>query len=152
MNIELLDEYIIKVLRERGWSEGRKQNVCSWINILTEEGYIVNDYALIVLQELGDLKIRTSGNQNYFGVSLHFNPVDAASGEYDRMEIFNYASGEELFPIGELFDWAIYVSSRKNVYLGDWKSLSIAGNTIEEFLNNIFDPEHQLVEIYTNDN
>lgn len=152
MNIKLLDEYIVKVLKESGWSEGRKQNICSWVEILSEEGYIINDYAQVILQELGNLQIRTSSQGNYLGVTLHFNPINAASGEYDRMEIFNSASEEELFPIGELYDWIIYVSGKKNVYLGDWKSLSIVGNTIEEFLNNIFNPEYQLEEIYTNYN
>ena len=31
-------------------------------------------------------------------------------------------------------------------------SLSIAGDTIEDFLNNIFNPQFQLKEIYTNKN
>lgn len=83
---------------------------------------------------------------------MHFNPADAASGEYDRMEIFNAVSNEELFPIGECYDWVIYVSESKKIYLGDWMSLSIAGNSIEEFFNNIFNLKFRLKEIYTNDN
>lgn len=152
MNNEFLDEYVLDVLKRSGWSDDRKQDITSWIKILSEEGYIVNDYAESVLKELGGLQIRTSSNENHLGVTLHFNPVSAASGEYDRMEIFNATSNEELFPIGECYDWVIYVSESKKVYLGDWMSLSIAGDTIEEFLNNIFNPKFQLKEIYTNDN
>lgn len=124
---------------------------------MTEEGYIVNEYAKLILSELGDLQVRISSDKNHlgetihFGVTMHFNPVNAANGEYDRMEIFNQASNEELFPIGECYGWVIYVSDSKKVYLGDWKSLSIAGDTIEDFLNNIFNPQYQLKEIYTND-
>lgn len=151
MIIELLDEYVIKVLQESGWSKNRKQDARFWTKILSEEGYVVNDYAQSILQELGDLQIRTSSDKNHLGVMLHFNPVNAASGEYDRMEIFNNVCNDELFPIGECFDWIIYVSNTKKIYLGDWKSLSIAGNRIEEFLNNIFNPQYQLIEIYTND-
>ena len=44
---------------------------------------------------------------------MRFNPADAASGEYDRMEIFNAVSNEELFPIDECYDWVIYVSESK---------------------------------------
>lgn len=80
---------------------------------MSEEGYIINDYAESVLKELGGLQIRTSSHENHLGVTLHFNPVDAASGEYDRMDIFNDASNEKLFPIGECYDWVIYVSERK---------------------------------------
>lgn len=152
MNSEFLDEYVLKVLKKSGWSDDRKQDITSCVEILSEEGYIINDYAESVLKELGGLQIRTSGNENHLGVTLHFNPVVAASGEYDRMEIFNAASNEELFPIGECYDWVIYVSGSKKIYLGDWMSLSIAGNSIEEFFNNIFNPKFQLKEIYTNDN
>ncbi len=152
MIIELLDEYVLNVLENSGWSAGRKQDISSWIQVLSEEGYIVNEYAKSILSELGDLQVRVSSDKNHLGVTMHFNPVNAASGEYDRMEIFNQASNEELFPIGECYDWVIYVSNSKKVYLGDWMSLSIAGDTIEDFLNNIFNPQFQLKEIYTNDN
>ena len=149
---EILDEYVLNVLKNSGWSDRRKQDITSWIQILSEEGYIVNEYAKSILIELGGLQIRASSNKNYLGVTMHFNPVYAASGEYDRMEIFNQVSNEELFPIGECYDWVIYVSHSKRVYLGDWMSLSIAGDTIEDFLNNIFNPQFQLIEIYINDN
>lgn len=152
MNNEFLDEYVLKVLKKSGWSDDRKQDITSWVEILSEEGYIINNYAESVLKELGGLQIRTSSNEYHLGVTLHFNPVNAASGEYDRMEIFNAASNEELFPIGECYDWVIYVSESKKIYLGDWMSLSIAGDSIEEFFNNIFNPKFQLKEIYTNDN
>lgn len=152
MIIELLDEYVLNVLKESGWSKDRKQDIHPWIQILSEEGYKVNNYAQSILKELGNLQIRISGDKNHLGVTLHFNPINAASGEYDRMEIFNAVSNDELFPIGECYDWVIYVSSSKKVYLGDWQSLSIAGDSIEEFLNNIFNPKFQLKEIYTNNN
>ena len=148
MIVELLDEYALKVLEESGWSKDRKQDINPWIQILVKEGYKVNDYALSVLKELGNIKIRNE--RNHWGVVLYFNPVYAASGEYDRLEIFNAVSDEELFPIGECFDWVIYVGDSKKVYLGDWKSLSIAGDTIEEFLNNMFNPQIHPKEIYIN--
>ena len=150
MIYECLDEYVLNVLKKSGWCNGRKRDITSWIQVLSQEGYMVNDYAQSVLKELGDLQIRTSSDKNHFGVTLHFNPVNAASGEYDRMEIFNAAANEELFPIGECFDWIIFVGPSKKVYLGDWMSLAIAGDTIEDFLNNIFDRQYKLKEIYTN--
>ncbi len=41
MNIELLDEYVLNVLKECGWSDNRKQDITSWIQVLSKEGYIV---------------------------------------------------------------------------------------------------------------
>lgn len=82
----LLDEYVLNVLKNSGWSDGRKQDITQWIQILTEEGYIVNEYAKSILSELGDLQVRVSSDKNHLGVTMHFNPVNAASGEYDRMK------------------------------------------------------------------
>lgn len=87
----LLDEYVLNVLKNSGWSDGRKQDITQWIQILTEEGYIVNEYVKSILSELGDLQVRVSSDKNHLGVTMHFNPVNAVSGEYDRMEIFNQA-------------------------------------------------------------
>ncbi len=152
MICELIDEYVLDVLKKSGWNNERKQDISYWVRVLTKEGYIINDYAQSVLRELGDLQIRNASDKNHLGVTLHFNPVNAASGEYDRMDIFIEASGEEIFPIGECYDWVIYVGASKRVYLGDWMSLSIAGDTIEDFFNNIFNPQFELKEIYTNNN
>ena len=150
MNTELLDKYVVDVLRKHGWSEGRKRDITYWIRVLTEEGYIVNDYAKSVLEELGDIHMNTRSYKRYCGVQLDFDPVYGGSGEYDRLEIFNAAAKEELFPIGECFSWIVYVGASKKVYLGDWASLSIAGDSIEEFLNNAFTCG-PLREIYTNE-
>lgn len=150
MDAGIMDKYVLNILLENGWNANRKVDISSWIDILSDEGYVINNYAFSVLQELGGIQIRVSGDKNHYGVCMHFNPIDAASGEYDRMEIFNDASNDELFPIGECFDWVIYVASNKMIYLGDWMSLSIAGDTIEEFLNNMFDPKFKLKEIYKN--
>ena len=151
MNTELLDKYVLNVLKNHGWSEGRKRDITYWIRVLSKEGYIVNDYAQSVLEELGDIQMNTRGDQRHSGVQLHFNPVNAASGEYDRMEIFNAAAKEELFPIGEYLYLTVYVGASKKVYLGDQMDLSIAGNSIEDFLNRIFAPNAYFQEIYTNE-
>lgn len=150
MNVKVLDKYVLNILQESGWNVNRKLDVCSWISILSDEGYVINDYAYSILQELGDIQIRVSGDESHYGVCMHFNPINAASGEYDRMEVFDSASNDELFPVGECYDWVIYVASNKKIYLGDWMSLSIAGDTIEDFLNNVFNPKFKPKEIYKN--
>ena len=48
----LLDEYVLNVLKNSGWSDGRKQDITQWIQILTEEGYIVNEYAKSILSSI----------------------------------------------------------------------------------------------------
>ena len=63
---------------------GEKQDITQWIQILTEEGYIVNEYVKSILSELGIYKLEFLVIKNHLGVTMHFNPVNAASGEYDR--------------------------------------------------------------------
>lgn len=63
----LLDEYVLNVLKNSGWSDGRKQDITQWIQILTEEGYIVNEYVKSILSELGDLQVRVSSDKNHLG-------------------------------------------------------------------------------------
>ena len=47
----LLDEYVLNVLKNSGWSDGRKQDITQWIQILTEEG-------LVLCQDLVQVKMR----------------------------------------------------------------------------------------------
>lgn len=124
----LLDEYVLNVLKNSGWSDGRKQDITQWIQILTEEGYIVNEYAKSILSELGDLQVRVSSDKNHLGVTMHFNPVNAASGEYDRMEIFNQASNEELFPM-------VLMTEQDVFYCYTDGYLEKAGENVEQMLD-----------------
>ena len=50
MNTELLDKYVLKVLKKHGWRNGRKYDIAYWIYVLSAEGYIINDYAKTVIQ------------------------------------------------------------------------------------------------------
>lgn len=57
----------------------------------------LNEYAKSVLKELGNISVREKGTRRYNGATFDFNPFNAASGEYDRLEEFEQASGDKLF-------------------------------------------------------
>lgn len=52
-------------------------------------------------------------NKGYKGAMFDFNPYNAASGEYDRIEAFQVAAGDKLFPIGSMCDAIVYVGQKK---------------------------------------
>lgn len=147
MNTSTLDIYVIKILRKNGWIENRKYDISSWIKCLTAEGYVIHDYAYSILEELGNIEVWERSDGKHSGATFHFNPYYAASGEYDRIEEFEKASGDKLFPIGELQQMIMYAGKSKRIYLGDWAELLMAGETIEEFLNNIFTYPYEPINI-----
>lgn len=141
MNIPLLDNITIEILKQFGWREERKVDVSSWIEQLTAEGFECFPYAVEVLEELGGLEINPK--QSDFGKStsgdIDFHALDAGSGEFDRLEIFEPIAKEKLFPLGMVFaQWFLYVGFSKKVYMGNYVELYMLGENIEECLNNIF--------------
>ena len=146
MNISIISEEVLRVLYANGWSENRHFDVTGWINILVSEGYILNSYAEKILFQLGNIKLEYMDNSNY-EISMFFNPIFSASGEIDRMNDCYNTIGEKIFPIGEMYDYTIYASDSRRIYLSDWKSIALVGDCIEDFLNNMFNPLYNIKEL-----
>ena len=130
-----------------GGSEGREYDITFWVSELEEEGYKLNEYAKLVLKELGDIYVREQSTEIYVGATFDFNPYNSASGEYDRLEEFELASRDRIFPIGALQDYIVYAGASKKIYLGDWEGLYMAGNSVEEYLENIFKKGYESIKI-----
>lgn len=150
MIIGNIEPYIVNILKKQGWNPNRQYDLEYWLSELGEEGYKINDYAYSVLQELGNIKIRENSTEMYNAVTLDFNPYYSASGEYDRIEEFEMACGEKIFPIGALQDYIVYAGESKKIYLGDWEGMYLIGNSIEEYLNNVFRKEYEPQKIPLN--
>jgi len=139
MEITQVDKRVKKFISQQGWYEGRKVNIDNWIEQLVKEGYSCFPYAKEVLEELGGIYIR-SGNVrigNCIPGEFDFNALDAGSGEFDRMEIFESLAGESLFPLGMIYQYFMYVGPSKKIYMGDCIKLYIVGNNLEDFLSNV---------------
>lgn len=150
MKISELSEHTLMVLKKSGWYIGRQYDTTLWVKQLEDEGYAINEYALLVLQELGGIYIRERAEGKYVGATLDFNPFDSASGEYDRLDEFEKASNDKLFPIGSLQDYIVYAGFTQKIYLGDWAGLYLIGNSVEEYLENVFKRGYEPISIRLN--
>ena len=147
MIVDLVEKYIVDILKKEGWHINRKYNATFWISKLEEEGYRINDYAHRILQEFGNIEIRENCTDSYNAVTLDFNPYYSASGEFDRIEEFEEACGETIFPIGALQDYIVYAGDSKKIYLGDWEGIYLVGESIEEYLNNVFSRGYEPIKL-----
>ncbi|WP_207641810.1 SUKH-3 domain-containing protein [Ruminiclostridium cellobioparum] len=146
-NISFLETYVFELLKHCGWYDGRKFDISFWINELTKEGYECFKYAEDILQELGDIKVNVGNNKGYKGAMFDFNPYNAASGEYDRIEAFQVAAGDKLFPIGSMCDAIVYVGQKKNIYFGDWSTFFWHGKNLEDYLNRLFREDSKPIQL-----
>lgn len=147
MNISEVSKHTQEVLRKNGWYEGRAYDISFWVSELEEEGYRLNEYAKLVLKELGNIYVREQCTKMYVSTTFDFNPFNSASGEYDRLEEFELASRDKLFPIGALQDYIVYAGASKKIYLGDWEGLYKIGDSVEEYLENVFKKGYEPIKI-----
>lgn len=138
IDIEKLNIYTQIILMKSGWYEGRKYDCNEWIHALVSEGFSTNSYALEILGELGNIYVRARSNKYHTAATFNFNPFNAASGECDRIDRYQKACKESLFPLGECFDFIIYAGGSRKIYAASWCSLDIVGDCIEDYLNNVF--------------
>lgn len=147
MNMNEVSKHTQEVLKKNGWYEGREYDITFWVSVLEEEGYKLNEYAKSILKELGDIYVREKSTELYNSATFDFNPFNAASGEYDRMEEFEQASRDKLFPIGAVQEYIVYAGESKRIYIGDWEGLYMIGTSIEEYLENIFRKNYEPIKI-----
>ncbi len=147
MELAKLEEYTEKVLVESGWYAGRNFDCRNWVNLLEGEGYRSHGYALEILMELGDIYICKKAAPMHSAATFNFNPFDSASGEYDRISAFQRDSKDLLFPIGECFQDILYAGESGKIYGGSWAGLQLLGNSIEDFLNNMFSNDFVPIDI-----
>ena len=143
--------YFNKYLVEFVILSDERENIGDWINVLSDEGYIYNDYAEGFLSIFGGLKVRGRGVSSHSDIEIYFNPVYYASGEYDRMSIYNNAADDILFPVGGICDYTVFIGEKGKYYIADWKNLYECAESIDSFLENIFSDDPNLLELYNNE-
>lgn len=151
LNLAKMDPFVVTVLREHGWYEERNYDMDDLFKVLSHEGYVIFDYAETILKNLGGISINVDGDQNHMGAQFDFNPSFAV-GEIERLKKIESIVQENLYPIGEMVQTFSYVGKSKNIYFGDWKEVYWIGNSIEDYLNNLFDLKMKSKLLYTNPN
>ena len=150
INIEKIEEKVIKTLESVGWNKRRCVNIENQIKILEEEGYIPFEYANQVIKSFDGLYIspeRGDRVKSYIG-DVEFDVLGSGSGEYDRLELVEELCKESIFPLGMVFgQWFLYVGKSHKIYMSDGNKLYLLGENIEEFLNNIISIGNKPIEI-----
>jgi SUKH-3 immunity protein len=128
------DEDTKTVLRSAGWSELRSVSVDYWVTTLSEEGFTPSPCAIKVLRNLGGLMIKPprDAQRVFLPDPISLDPVKAASGEFDRVEIWQEDYGLSLFPLAEVFLYAILlIEPQGRVFAGSASGFLLVGASIE---------------------
>jgi len=142
LDITKLDPYVLNILEKQGWYPGRTYDFSRWLDSLSQEGYVCFDYAEQVLRSLGGISVNDAGDKAHMSAQFCFNALEA-SGEFDRIEDFQEIANEELYPIGLMAQAFAYVGKSKKIYWGDWRDFNWLGDSIEDYLNSLFDPKRK---------
>ena len=129
------------------------EKVEEWLKCLISEGYKYNDFAGRFLKRFGGLKFIGTGKEARSRVEVCFDPELYASGEYDRMEELEEIAGDELFPVGGVSDYTLYIGSKGKFYLGDWINFYECGDSTDSLIEKLFadDPFNHMNLLHHND-
>ncbi|MGW2666161.1 SUKH-3 domain-containing protein [Nocardia tengchongensis] len=88
-------------LAAAGWTPSRRIDITDWTDQLESEGFVVTRPAAAVLQSFGRLTLQPPELPAALWPSdpLFFDPIDVASGMYDRYADFEQALGRRMTPL-----------------------------------------------------
>ncbi|WP_327722041.1 SUKH-3 domain-containing protein [Streptomyces sp. NBC_00490] len=90
---------MLDALGAAGWTAGRKIAIADWTRQLTDAGFDLNDLAIAVWAEFGELMIRSSPSR-VPGSRLHMDPVDACIDGATEAATLERHYGENFSPLG----------------------------------------------------
>ena len=91
-----------EILLQSGWSSNRKIDIAGWLKGLKGEGFEPSADAIALLESVGGLSLLLPPHGiNPYDHELQFDPVRAASGEFDKAVNWQNELGIRLFPLGE---------------------------------------------------
>ncbi|MEU5379825.1 SUKH-3 domain-containing protein [Streptomyces sp. NPDC003631] len=90
---------VLDALGAAGWTAGREIAITDWTRQLTGAGFELNDVAVEVWAEFGELTIRSSSSR-VPGSRLHMDPVDACIDAAEEAATLERHYGENFSPLG----------------------------------------------------
>ncbi|MFF2514632.1 SUKH-3 domain-containing protein [Streptomyces sp. NPDC058086] len=90
---------VLEALGVAGWTAGRKIATAGWAQQLGGAGFELNDVALGVWAEFGELTIKSSPVR-VLGSSLHIDPVDACIDTAEEASTLRRRYAENYSPLG----------------------------------------------------
>ncbi len=114
------------VLAASGWTPERCVDLSNIISQLSEEGFDIFEAALVVLQNIHGIKIRTPP-----GGSIDFH-ASIGLGTYDDIEPWMRAHRMRLYPPGDWSSYTMYLDEQKRLYVTDFAHIVRVGETITD--------------------
>jgi SUKH-3 immunity protein len=101
--MDMFSDAVVSILEDSGWKSGRRVLVEHWINRLEGEGFTMSPEAIKVLETFGGLEIvpRKTPIDTFLKGALRFDPVLAASGEFERVNYWQERLNTKLSPLAE---------------------------------------------------
>lgn len=131
------DPRVEAVLLQSGWSPTRSISISHWIDPLEREGFNMGPQAKEILRNLGGLRIEppTSPSNLFYPSAINFDPYFAASGELDRVRLWQVRYGRTLSPLGEYDPLFLLLCGDDGAIFGAREhKFNKLGNNIEEAL------------------
>lgn len=130
---------VLDALGAAGWTAGRKISITEWTRRLTGAGFELNDVAVAVWAEFGELTIRSSPSR-VPGSSLHMDPVDACIDAAEEASKLRRHYGENFSPLGMWSSqFLAYISASGRVIAVGPNCLWWLGSTFMEALAYVVD-------------
>jgi hypothetical protein len=123
-----------------GWNPSRHVDTARWAAQLTGEGFSPVPLALELLTSLGGLIVKLPpAGLNPYGSELLFDPVRAASGEFDRVADWQDELAIKLFPLADEVKNGIvvWVGSDGKFYFGRECGLYLLGDSFTEAMDQL---------------
>lgn len=124
-----------EVLRRSGWAPSRSVVIEAWTDRLAYEGYALTPGAARILENFGGLEITPPKNDFnlFFPSKIVFDPIIAASGEFDRVDSWQRDLQTTLYPLGEVLEQFILLFAQTGrIYACTDGVLDILGENLEE--------------------
>jgi hypothetical protein len=135
----MFSDPVLTILNASGWSPNRKVSTSQWISQLEAEGFTVLPEAVKLLEGFGGLEIvpRKAKSDAYAAEIIRFDPVLAASGDFDRVDYWQGRLNTRLSPIAELGGGAILLFSENGRVFSCWDAvLWLDGESFVDALEN----------------
>ncbi len=100
----MFSEELRSAFANAGWTPDRKVPTGHWVSQLVSDGFTMLPAAIKLLESFGGLEIRPLKvpSQVYRPEVLLFDPVLAASGDFERVDYWQERLHMRLSPIGEM--------------------------------------------------
>jgi hypothetical protein len=126
------------VLRGCGWSPERSVEVRHWVDLISHKGFTPFAGAVAILKNFGGLSISPPQNQHglFCPAPFTFDPVSAASGEWDRIAGWQHEHRTRLCPLAASEQVSIILYTDAGQIVEGWeRHFDLLGTNLEEALD-----------------